>query len=276
MREMEMKGFFDEEFARWFRKSCESATSRPELDPAPREGPRAIPRDSVFVENQPQPSSRENPREGNPREGIPHPSLEILRDAAPQSSRDILHDTFPDDESVLFTRSFTGESRGSSRISKNSQSSKVKLAIARFQVKKVEEEQRLLTRLQQLEHEKQRLDKEKEMFEARFEAEQAQIEVDCCSDFERLFETFNRLPKQTPDETIGKYLQSCERDPGQAYVFSSGFVPKSREQSAVVPSKESRDHKKNEAVIEASDLQRLLSQQQEKNSPLFVLWPRKT
>ena len=119
MREIEMKGFFDEEFARWFSKSCELATSRPELDPAPREGPRAILRDSVFVENQPHPSSRENPREGNPREGIPHPSLEILRDAAPQSSRDILHDTFPDDESVLFTCSFTGESRGCSRISKN-------------------------------------------------------------------------------------------------------------------------------------------------------------
>ena len=49
MHEIEMKGFFDEEFARWFSKLCESATSRPELDPAPREGPHAIPRDSVFV-----------------------------------------------------------------------------------------------------------------------------------------------------------------------------------------------------------------------------------
>ena len=88
--------------------------------------------------------------------------------------------------------------------------------------------------------------------------------MDCCSDSERLFETFNGLPKQTRDEAIGKYLQSCERDPGQAYVFSSGFLPKSREQSAVVPNKESRDHKKNKAVIEASDLQRFLSQQQEK------------
>ena len=45
MREIEMKGFFDEEFARWFSKSCESAISRSELDPAPRDGPRAIPRE---------------------------------------------------------------------------------------------------------------------------------------------------------------------------------------------------------------------------------------
>ena len=57
-----------------------------------------------------------------------------------QSSRDILHDTFPDDESVFFTHSFIRESRGSSRISKTSQSSKVKLAMARLQGKKVEEE----------------------------------------------------------------------------------------------------------------------------------------
>ena len=131
MREIEMKGFFDEEFARWFSKSCESATSRPELDLGPRKGPLAIPCDSVFVKNQPHPFSRE---------GIPRPSLEIPRDAAPQSSRDILHDTFPDDESVFFTHSFTRESRGSSRISKTSQSSKVKLAMARLQGKKVEEE----------------------------------------------------------------------------------------------------------------------------------------
>ena len=70
-------------------------------------------------------------------------------------------------------------------------------------------------------------------------------------------------------------IQSRERDPGQAHEFSSGFLSKSRELPAVVPNKESRDHKKNEAVIEASDLQRLLSQQQGKNSPLLVLWPRK-
>ena len=49
MREIEIKGFFEEEFAQWFSKSCESATSRPELDPAPREGPRVITRDSDFV-----------------------------------------------------------------------------------------------------------------------------------------------------------------------------------------------------------------------------------
>ena len=104
MREIETKGLFDEEFARWFSKSCESATSRPELDPAPREGPRVVPRDSVFVGNQPHPSSCESPREGYPREGIPRPSLEIPRDAAPQSSRDIPHDTFPDDDSVWLTR----------------------------------------------------------------------------------------------------------------------------------------------------------------------------
>ena len=67
---------------------------------------------------------------------------------------------------------------------------------------RVQEEQRLLNRLQQLEHEKQRLDKEKKLFEA----EQAQIEGDCCRDSERLFETFNRLPKQAPDEAIGKYF----------------------------------------------------------------------
>ena len=132
-------------------------------------------------------------------------------------------------------------------------------------MKKVEEELRLLSRLQQLEHERQRLDKEKELFKARFEADQAQIEVDFCSDSERVFESFNHLPKQTPDEAIGKYLQSCERDPGQAHEFSSGFLPKSRELPAVVPNKESRDHKKNKAVTEASDLQRLLSQQQEKS-----------
>ena len=158
--------------------------------PPARRPTREGPRDSVSVEDQPHPPSRENPREG-----IPHPSLEIPRDAAPRSSRDILHDAFPDDES-----------RGSSRISKTSQSSKVKLAMARLQEKKVEEEQRLLSRQQQLEHEKQRLDKEKEMFKARFEAEQAQIEVDFCSDPEHLFETFNRLPKQTSDEAVGKYL----------------------------------------------------------------------
>ena len=264
MREIETKGLFDEEFSRWFSKSCESATSRPELDPAPREGPRVVPRDSVFVGNQPHPSSCESPCEGYPREGIPRPSLEIPRDAAPQSSRDIPHDTFPDDDSVWLTRSFTGDSRGSSRVSKASQSSKVKLAKARLQVKKVEEELRLLSCLQQFEHERQRLDKEKELFKARFVADQAQIEVDFCSDSERVFESFNQLPKQTPDEAIGKYLQSCERDPGQAHEFSSGFLTKSRELPAVVPNKESRDHKKNEAVIEASDLQRLLSQQQEK------------
>ena len=72
MREIEMKGFFDEEFARWFSKSCELATSHPDVDLRLREGPRAIPRDSVFVEDQPHPPSRENPREG-----IPHPSLDI-------------------------------------------------------------------------------------------------------------------------------------------------------------------------------------------------------
>ena len=57
MREIETKGLLDEEFARWFNKSCESATSRPELDPAPREGPRVVPRDRVVVGNQPHPSS---------------------------------------------------------------------------------------------------------------------------------------------------------------------------------------------------------------------------
>ena len=82
MREIETKGLLDEEFARWFNKSCESATSRPELDPAPREGPRVVPRDSFFVGNQPHPSSCEVPREGYPREGIPRPFLEIPRDAA--------------------------------------------------------------------------------------------------------------------------------------------------------------------------------------------------
>ena len=97
--------------------------------------------------------------------------------------------------------------------------------MARLQVNKVEEEQRLLSRLQQLEYEKQGLDKEKELFKARFEAEQAQIEVDFCNDPERLLETSNLLPKQTPDEAIGKYLQSCERDPGQAHVFSSCLLP---------------------------------------------------
>ena len=264
MREIETKGLFDEEFARWFSKSCESGTSRPELDPAPREGPRVVPRDSVFVGNQPHPSSCESPREGYPHKGVPCPSLKIPRDAAPQSSRDIPHDTFPDDDSVWLTCSFTGDSRGSSRVSKALQSSKVKLAKARLQVKKVEEELRLLSCLQQFQHERQRLDKEKELFKARFEAEQAQIEVDFCSDSERVFESFNQLPKQTLDEAIGKYLQSCEGDPGQAHEFSSGFLPKSRKLPTVVPNKESRDHKKNEAAIEASDLQRLLSQQQEK------------
>ena len=39
---------------------------------------------------------------------------------------------------------------------------------------------------------------------------------------------------------------------------------KSRELSAVVPNKESRDQKKNEAVIEASELQRLLSHSRKK------------
>ena len=72
MREIETKGLFDEEFARWYSKSCESATSRPELDPAPREGPRVVPRDSVFVGNRPHPSSCESPHEGMPR-----PSLEM-------------------------------------------------------------------------------------------------------------------------------------------------------------------------------------------------------
>ena len=109
MREIETKGLFDEEFARWFSKSCESATSCTELDPAPREGPHVVSRDSVFVANQPHPSSCESPREGYPREGVPRPSLEIPRDAAPQSSRDIPHDTFPDDDSVWLTRSFTGD-----------------------------------------------------------------------------------------------------------------------------------------------------------------------
>ena len=115
MREIETEGLLDEEFARWFNKSCESATSRPELDPAPREVPRVVPRDSVFVGNQPHPSSCESPREG-----IPRPSLEITRDSAPQSSRNVPHDTFPDDDSVWLTRSFTGDSRGSSRVSKAS------------------------------------------------------------------------------------------------------------------------------------------------------------
>ena len=66
-------------------------------------------------------------------------------------------------------------------------------------MKKVEEELRLLSRLQHLEHERQRLDKEKELFKARFEADQVQIEVDFCSDSKRVFESFNQLLKQTPD-----------------------------------------------------------------------------
>ena len=106
-------------------------------------------------------------------------------------------------------------------------------------MKKVEEEQRLLSRQQQLEHEKQRLDMEKELLATRYEAEQVQIEVDFSvtgGSSDHTFEALNRLPKQTSCEVVGKYLQSFEDDscpPSQAVGVSSGFLPRELDLSEV-------------------------------------------
>ena len=244
-RELELKCLFDEEFALWFKKSREIATCQAELFPAPREGTPGTPHTTVLKENEPRPyppraTSHERPlqhQRKDTREPIPQrscgSSCAVLRDADLQSSSGSFRDMPLDDESVFSTRSYAGESRGSSRISKASQSSKAKLAMARLQVKRVEEEQRLLSRQQHLEHEKQRLDMEKELLETRYEAEQAQIEVDFSvsgGNSEHTFEALNHLPKQTSCDVVEKYFQPFEDGsfpPGQSFGVSSMMILRS-------------------------------------------------
>jgi len=81
--------------------------------------------------------------------------------------------------------------------------------VARLQVKKLEEEQKLVNREQELEQEKLQLELGKKMLSARVEVEQAQTEADFSdgrSGKGRLSEILSDLPRQTLQETVEWYL----------------------------------------------------------------------
>ena len=112
-------------------------------------------------------------------------------------------------KSNLRRRSLTRASKESSRTSKISRTPQVKLAVARLQLKKLEEEQKLINREQELEQEKLQLELAKKMLNARVEVEKAQIEADFSdgrSGKGRLSEILSGLPRQTLQETVERYL----------------------------------------------------------------------
>ena len=112
--------------------------------------------------------------------------------------------------------SANGHSLYGSRRSSSDKSSKTRIAVSQLKVKKLEEEQRLKAMEYDLEKQRLQLEMKRQPLNARVEVEQAQIELSDGSggsaDISNRASDLFLLPKQTLQETIRRFLASCDED----------------------------------------------------------------
>ncbi|XP_078357546.1 uncharacterized protein LOC144642460 [Oculina patagonica] len=207
--EVHEKALFDEEFTEWFYSARQFVSVETELTRVstpvviPPEIPRELP--------------RETPLE-TPRVSAFGPiSPELPRETPLVTPRDVPRDT-PREQ--LFQRgpgsSAKDYSHNGSRRSSSSKSSKTRLAFAQLRLRKLEQEQKLEAKKQELEVQRLEVEMQRRLLCARMEVEQAQIELSDGSgesgDGNTRPTNLPLLPKQTLQETVDRYLSSCDDD----------------------------------------------------------------
>ena len=226
------------EFPREVPREVPRETSPYVFGRIPPEFPREVPRE-VLRETSPYVSGRtppEFPREV-PRETSPYvfgrTPPEFQRETTqyvPRGTPPDLHgetppvtprDFPPDTPSKRLSQrgacsSANGHSLYGSRRASSGKSSKARLAVAQLKVKKLEEEQRLKAMEYDLEKQRLQLEMERQLLNARVEVEQAQIELSDGSggsgDISNRASDLPSLPKQTLQETVRRFLASCDED----------------------------------------------------------------
>ena len=229
-READEKALFDKEFTEWFNSARQfiSAESTRVSTPgvvspeAPRrtspqfsrEVPREVPREtSPYVFGRTPPEFQRETPQYVPRRTPP----DLHGETPPVTPRDFPRDT---PSKRLSQRgacsSANGHSLYGSRRSSSGKSSKARLAVAQLKVKKLEEEQRLKAMEYDLEKQRLQLEMERQLLNARVEVEQAQIELSDGSggsgDISNRASDLPSLPKQTLQETVRRFLASCDED----------------------------------------------------------------
>ncbi|XP_067030756.1 uncharacterized protein [Acropora muricata] len=106
---------------------------------------------------------------------------------------------------------------GSGSDSGHSKGSQAKLAVAQLKIENLREQQRLKEKRHELDKESLRVELQMELLNARADAEQAKIELSMANEVSeglsnRSISSLN-VPKQTLHETVGKYLESCDKVP---------------------------------------------------------------